>query len=79
MARAATVGLEVHAVPGWLWRHAIWQGFHAMHQLAAHDGGQLTADLDARTLTYRPPCSGTQTYTHASDTAVPAPSRAAAA
>lgn len=57
VARAATIGLEVHAVPGWLWRQAIWQGFRAMRQLVAHNGGQLVADLDARSLTYRSHCT----------------------
>jgi NTP pyrophosphatase (non-canonical NTP hydrolase) len=74
VAWAATVGLEAHAVPGWLWRHAIWQGFRAMHQLVAHDGGQLVADLDNRTLTYRPPCACLQ----ASASPVPATPCAAA-
>ncbi|SNS90294.1 hypothetical protein SAMN06264365_12812 [Actinoplanes regularis] len=55
IARAATVGLEVHIVPGWLWRRAIWQGFAAMRQLTRHSGGTLVADLDARTLTYQKP------------------------
>jgi hypothetical protein len=73
VARAATVGLEVNAVPGWVWRHAIWQGFRAKHQLVAHDGGQLVADLDTRTLTHRPPCTCSHTSaSHAS------PSRSAA-
>jgi hypothetical protein len=54
MARAATVGLEVYTVPGWLWRRAVWQGFRAMHQLVANGGGRLVADLDARSLTHLP-------------------------
>jgi hypothetical protein len=54
LARAATAGLEVEAVPGWLWRRAIWQAFYAMHQLNSHDGGVLIADLDLRDLTYQP-------------------------
>jgi hypothetical protein len=54
IARAATTGLEVHEVPGWLWRRAIWQGFRAMHELAVNGCGQLVADLDTRNLTYRP-------------------------
>lgn len=79
VARAVTVGLEVHAVPGWLWRHAIWQGFRAMHQLVAHDGGQLVADLDARSLTYRPPCTGSHVSTsQASTSQMVTPPRAAA-
>lgn len=52
IARAATVGLEVEEVPGWLWRRAIVQGFSAMDQLARNGGGYLVADLDARNLTY---------------------------
>lgn len=79
VARAATVGLEVHAVPGWLWRHAIWQGFRAMHQLVAHDGGQLVADLDARRLTYQPRCAFSPVSTSPmSPSHVPTPPRAAA-
>jgi hypothetical protein len=58
LARAATTGLEVNAVPGWLWRRAICHGFTAMNQLITHDGGVLTTDLDTRTLTYRPPPTG---------------------
>lgn len=53
VARAATVGLEVHELPGWLWRRAIWQGFRAMHHLILNSGGRLVTDLDARNLTYR--------------------------
>ena len=79
VALAATVGLEAHTVPGWLWRHAIWQGFRAMHQLVAHDGGQLVADLDTRTLTYWPPCTCSQaSASHVSASHVSPPSRAAA-
>lgn len=54
LARAATVGLEVHTIPGWLWRRAVCHGFRAIHQLTTHGGGQLVADLDARSLTYQP-------------------------
>jgi len=54
LARAATTGLEVNAVPGWLWREAIWQGFCALDQLITHGGGLLIADLDGRQLTYQP-------------------------
>lgn len=53
VAKAAAVDLEVEALPAWLWRSAILQGFHALHQLAANEGGYLVADLDARTLTYQ--------------------------
>lgn len=54
LARATTAGLEVNAVPGWLWREAIWQGFRALDQLITHGGGLLIADLDGRQLTYQP-------------------------
>lgn len=54
LARAVTSGLEVHDLPGWLWRRAIAQGFHAMHQLRLNRGGRLTVDLDERSLTYQP-------------------------
>lgn len=54
VARAATAGLEVQAVPGWLWRRAICQGFRAMHQLITAGGGVIVADLDARALSYQP-------------------------
>jgi hypothetical protein len=54
VARAVTVGLEVHVVPGWSWRRAIWHAFRAVHQLNDHRGGELVADLDARSLTWRP-------------------------
>jgi len=53
VAKAAAVDLEVEALPVWLWRSAIQQGFRALHQLAANEGGCLVADLDARTLTYQ--------------------------
>jgi NTP pyrophosphatase (non-canonical NTP hydrolase) len=53
VAKAATAGLEVESLPGWLWRRAISQGFAAMHLLAENGGGYLAADLDRRTLTYR--------------------------
>jgi hypothetical protein len=53
VARAAAVDLEVEVLPAWLWQRAIQQGFHALHRLAANEGGYLTADLDTRTLTYQ--------------------------
>jgi NTP pyrophosphatase (non-canonical NTP hydrolase) len=53
VAKAAAVDLEVERLPVWLWRRAIQQGFCALQQLAANQGGYLIADLDARTLTYR--------------------------
>ncbi|HKS69162.1 MAG TPA: hypothetical protein VJQ45_01990 [Ktedonobacterales bacterium] len=53
VARAAAADLEVEALPAWLWRSAILQGFRALHQLAANEGGYLVADLDRRTLTYQ--------------------------
>ena len=52
LAQAATVGLEPSALPGWVWRRAISQGFNAMAALAANGGGYLTADLDGRELEY---------------------------
>ncbi|WP_343971630.1 hypothetical protein [Kribbella koreensis] len=52
VAKAAVTDLEVDAMPSWLWRRAISQGFSALKQLADNEGGYLTADLDARTLTY---------------------------
>jgi NTP pyrophosphatase (non-canonical NTP hydrolase) len=53
VARAAAVDLEAEELPTWLWRRAILQGFRAMHELAANEGGYLVADLDQRTLTYQ--------------------------
>jgi NTP pyrophosphatase (non-canonical NTP hydrolase) len=53
VAKAAAADLEVEGLPAWLWRRAIYQGFRAMHQLAANEGGYVVADLDARTLTYK--------------------------
>jgi hypothetical protein len=53
VAKAAAADLEVESLPVWLWRSAIQQGFRAMHQLAANEGGYLVADLDERTLTYQ--------------------------
>lgn len=53
VAAAAATGLEVAAVPAWLWRRAICQGFRAMRLLRENLGGYLDADLDARTLRYR--------------------------
>jgi NTP pyrophosphatase (non-canonical NTP hydrolase) len=60
VARAAASDLEVEALPAWLWRRAIYQGFKAMRQLSENCGGHLVADLDARTLTYEkmPPAGG---------------------
>ena len=52
LAQAATYGLEPEALPGWIWRRAISQGFNAMAALSANGGGFLTADLDDRSLTY---------------------------
>jgi hypothetical protein len=53
IAQAATGGLEPAALPGWVWRRAVSQGFQAMHELAAHGGGYLVADLDGRQLGYQ--------------------------
>ena len=53
VAKAAAVDLEVEALPAWLWRNAILQGFRAMHLLGKNRGGYLVADLDARTLSYK--------------------------
>lgn len=53
VAKAAAVGLEAEAVPGWLWQAAICQGFCAMHLLGENGGGYLVADLDARELAYQ--------------------------
>jgi len=47
-----TMGLEVVARPGWLWRDAIVAGFRAFHALAENHGGCVTVDLDARTVIY---------------------------
>lgn len=52
ITKAATADLEVEALPGWIWRRAVSQGFIAMRQLADNGGGYLVADLDARKLTY---------------------------
>jgi len=51
---ACTRDLEVADVPGWAWRIVIVMSFKAMRQLEQNDGGYLTADLDARTLTFEP-------------------------
>jgi hypothetical protein len=51
-ARACTSGLEVRNTPGWLWRRAIVKGFEMLRMLEEHEGGRLTADLDARTLNF---------------------------
>jgi NTP pyrophosphatase (non-canonical NTP hydrolase) len=52
VAKAATIGLEVELLPGWLWRRAISHGFRAMHQLEKNGGGYLVANLDSRALVY---------------------------
>jgi hypothetical protein len=59
--RACTHDLEVAGTPGWAWRRTIVAGFDAMRQLEENGGGVLTADLDARTLTYAPLPEGTST------------------
>lgn len=53
IATAVTIDLEPSALPGWIWRRAVNQGFSAMRELATNGGGYLVADLDRRTLTYR--------------------------
>ena len=53
VARACASDLEAQALPAWLWRRAICEGFRALHQLDANGGGYLIADLDARTLSYQ--------------------------
>jgi hypothetical protein len=50
--RLATTGLEVNALPAWLWKRAIVSGFSAMDQLIENGGGYLIPDLDQRTLRY---------------------------
>ena len=52
VAKAATIDLEVQALPGWLWRRAICHGFRALARLADNHGGYLIADLDTRSLAY---------------------------
>jgi len=51
---ACSRDLEIAKVPGWAWRQAIVVGFKAMHDLEAHGGGYLIADLDGRTLRFEP-------------------------
>lgn len=53
IAKAAVTALEVEVLPAWLWRRAISQGFHAMHQLGQNRGGYLIADLDLHRLRYQ--------------------------
>lgn len=52
IATAATFDLEPSALPGWIWRRAVSQGFNAMRELAINGGGYLIADLERRSLTY---------------------------
>ena len=51
-AQALVRDTEAQALPGWLWRRAISQGFIAMHNLDQNKGGYLTIDLDEREVTY---------------------------
>lgn len=44
--------LEVAAMPSWLWRRAICEGFRAMQHLSNGPGGFLLVDLDKRMLSY---------------------------
>ena len=44
--------LEVGAMPSWLWRRAICQGFAAMRHLIDARGGFLLVDLDTRSVTH---------------------------
>jgi hypothetical protein len=44
--------LEVASQPDALWREAILTGFAAWRDVVKHGGGQVEANLDARSLTY---------------------------
>lgn len=48
VVQAACTGLEVAALPLWLWRRAIHQGFAVMRQVAEAGGGRVTLDLAQR-------------------------------
>jgi NTP pyrophosphatase (non-canonical NTP hydrolase) len=52
IAKAAAADTEAAAMPGWLWRRAICEGFKAMDALNSNRGGCILADLDARKLVY---------------------------
>lgn len=50
--RSAVVGLEVEDKTAADWEHAILQGFTVFRQLWHNNGGTVTGDLHARTLTF---------------------------
>jgi hypothetical protein len=52
-AKAITEDLEVSATEGWVWRHAISQGFVIKRKLIENKGGDVLVDLDARTIEYQ--------------------------
>lgn len=52
LVQRVVTGLEVRAVPIWLWARAITQGYAAMHALHRNGGGWLVADLDRQTVSY---------------------------
>lgn len=45
-------GYEVEVQPPWMWERAILEGFRVFRLLRAHRGGVVTADLEARSLTF---------------------------
>jgi hypothetical protein len=48
-------GYEVEIQPPWMWERAILEGFRVFRALRHHRGGVVTADLDARSLSFEPP------------------------
>lgn len=55
MCRRMTDHLEVRGRTRNDWQHAILRGFGVFRQVVEHRGGVVTADLDARTLTFEGP------------------------
>jgi hypothetical protein len=48
-------GFEVEHLPMWQWEVAILEGYRVFRQLRASRGGEVTWDLGARSLEWRPP------------------------
>jgi hypothetical protein len=55
MCRKMTDHLEVSARTRTDWQHAILRGYSVFRDIIEHGGGIVTADLDARTLTFDGP------------------------
>jgi hypothetical protein len=47
-------GYEVEVRPLWQWERAILEGFRVFRELKSHRGGEVTIDLEKRSIAFEP-------------------------